>query len=119
MTVADVTGAWELDLHVPDDRIGHVLNAQQDQSHPLPIDFVTATDPGKVYQTTVGEIAQTSESLIEGEPTVQVTATVEPNTIPDPRPGAEVIAQIDCGRRAIGYVWFHDLFDAIRSWLYF
>jgi multidrug efflux pump subunit AcrA (membrane-fusion protein) len=119
MTVADVTGAWELDLHVPDDRIGHVLNAQQDQSHPLPIDFVTATDPGKVYETTVGKIAQTSESLLEGQPTVQVTATVEPNTIPDPRPGAEVIAQIDCGRRSIGYVWFHDLFDAIRSWIYF
>jgi multidrug efflux pump subunit AcrA (membrane-fusion protein) len=119
MTVADVTGAWELDLQVPDDRIGHVLNAQHAVDRPLRVEFVTATDPGNVYQTTVGKIAQTAESVREGEPTVKVTATVEPNTIPDPRPGAEVIAQIDCGRRSIGYVWFHDLIDAIRSWLYF
>ena len=119
MTVADVTGAWELDLHVPDDRIGHVLNARHAEDHPLRVEFVAATDPGKIYQTSVGKIAQTAESVQEGEPTVKVTATVEPNTIHDPRPGAEVIAQIDCGRRSLGYVWFHDLIDAVRSWIYF
>ena len=35
------------------------------------------------------------------------------------RPGAGVTAKIACGRRAIGYVWLHDLVDAIQAWLLF
>ena len=35
----------------------------------------------------------------------------------DPRRG--VLAKIDCGRRPLGYVWFHDLLDAVQSWLLF
>jgi hypothetical protein len=34
-------------------------------------------------------------------------------------PGAGVTAKIHCGRRPLGYVWFHDLLDAVRSWLLF
>ena len=32
---------------------------------------------------------------------------------------ATVTAKIECGRRSLGYVWLHDLLDAIRSWVLF
>ncbi|MCE9548564.1 MAG: hypothetical protein K8T25_24065, partial [Planctomycetia bacterium] len=35
------------------------------------------------------------------------------------RPGATVTGRIYCGRRAIGYVWFHDVIAFIRSKLLF
>jgi hypothetical protein len=31
------------------------------------------------------------------------------------RPGAAVNAKINCGKRAIGYVWFHDAIEYLQS----
>ena len=31
------------------------------------------------------------------------------------RPGADVMAKIYCGRRSLGYVWFHDVINFIHS----
>jgi hypothetical protein len=35
------------------------------------------------------------------------------------RPGVSARAQIGCGERPIGYVWFHDVWDAVIEWLRF
>jgi hypothetical protein len=35
------------------------------------------------------------------------------------RPGVSARAQIACGRRPIGYVWLHDIFDTAIEWLRF
>ena len=35
------------------------------------------------------------------------------------RPGVSARAQIDCGRRPLGYVWLHDIWDAAIEWLRF
>jgi hypothetical protein len=35
------------------------------------------------------------------------------------RPGVSARAQIACGRRSIGYVWLHDIYDAALQWLWF
>jgi hypothetical protein len=35
------------------------------------------------------------------------------------RPGATVIARVACGRRSIGYVWFHDFYAAVRKRLWY
>ena len=32
------------------------------------------------------------------------------------RPGVSARAQIDCGRRSLGYVWLHDIWDAFIEW---
>ena len=32
------------------------------------------------------------------------------------RPGLSARAQIDCGRRSLGYVWFHDIWNAAVEW---
>ena len=39
--------------------------------------------------------------------------------IADPKIGATATAKIHCGKRAIGYVWFHDLVDFIRAKILF
>ena len=35
------------------------------------------------------------------------------------RPGVSARAQIVCGEQPIGYVWFHDVWDAIVEWIRF
>jgi hypothetical protein len=37
----------------------------------------------------------------------------------DPKIGATATAKVHCGRRAIGYVWFHDLIDFVRAKILF
>lgn len=118
MTVANVDADWQLDLHLPDDRVGHVLTAQAASDEQPLISYVLATDPKRVLQTRVEKLAQASEFDERGEMTVALTAPVHPYDIAEPRPGAEVIARIHCGRRSLGFVWFHDLVSAVRAWLY-
>jgi multidrug efflux pump subunit AcrA (membrane-fusion protein) len=119
MTVADVDGPWQMELRVPDDRMGHVFAARDMQSEPLKISFVLATDPETEHQSKLEKIAFTAESEADARPTVLVTAPADSTHIGSPRPGAEVIAHIDCGRRSLGYVWFHDLVDAVRGWIFY
>jgi hypothetical protein len=60
--------------------------------------------------------AETDE---QNQATVLVTVRVDPSRLPVLRPGATVVAKIDCGRRALGFVWFHDLIEFVQTRLLF
>jgi len=38
---------------------------------------------------------------------------------PESRTGSGVSAKIDCGKRSLGYVWFHDVIEFIQSKILF
>ncbi len=38
---------------------------------------------------------------------------------PTCRAGATVTGKVHCGRRSLGYVWFHDLFAFIQAKVFF
>ncbi len=115
LTVADLEGPWELDLHVPDYRAGHILEARKQLGNELDVSFALTSEPGTVYQGKIVEMALSTEMDEESIPTVPVTVAFDRNEVAGLRPGATVIARIHCGRRAIGYVWLHDLFEAVQS----
>jgi hypothetical protein len=54
-----------------------------------------------------------------GESTIRVTVSLAQPRLSNPRAGTRVWLRLDCGRRPLGYVWFHDFVDAIRTaiWL--
>ena len=49
-----------------------------------------------------------------GDPLL-VRVNVDRSSLPSLRPGATATAKIHCGRRAIGYVWFRDLWEFVQS----
>jgi len=114
-TVSDANGAWRLDLRVPDRWIGHVLAAQQDGAMPG-LSFVVATEPQRRCAAKVERIAERAEIGDDGAATVLVHASVAPSQLNSPRPGASVQARIACGRRPLGYVWFHEICDRLAAW---
>lgn len=118
MRVGDLDGPWLAELEVPDQRIGHVLNAARHQEGDLTVSFILGTNPARSYRATVTEIAETAVPDSEGRPVVMVRVRVE-EPIPERHPGATVIARIHCGYRPLGYVWLHDLIDAVRARLLF
>ena len=46
---------------------------------------------------------------------VLVTVGVDRNQIQGLRPGATVVAHIDCGRRSLGFVWFHGIWETLEK----
>jgi len=119
MTVASPQSEWELELHVPDDRVGDILRAASREQEPLSIRYLLATEPQTTYDAVLRDIALSSEPYEDEPSAVLMTAALVGAERPPLRPGATVVARIDCGREPLWYVWFGDLIDTIRTRLLF
>jgi len=119
LMVADVGGAWELELLVPDDKSGRVVETARTSPEPLGVTFSPAVDPGTVRQGQVAEVHNAAELRGEEGNTVLVRVAVRADELPQRRPGAEVAAHIHCGRRPVGYVWLHDAAGFVRRQILF
>jgi multidrug efflux pump subunit AcrA (membrane-fusion protein) len=117
LTVDDLKGPWVVELQVADNRIGHILNAQDRDKSELPATFILATEPGVDHEGRVDRVALTTETDKATGSTVQVTVDFDRSAIPPEqlRPGATVVGKIHCGRRSLGYVWLHELWETIQS----
>lgn len=115
MTVVAAEGDWELELHVPEKRMGHIAQAWRAQDGGLPVRFVLATHPDQRLEGRVVEIRRSAEVTAQGERIVKLRAAFDRRQAPDLRDGAGVTAQIHCGRRPLGYVLFHELFEAVQE----
>ena len=120
LSVANTAGPWVLEVRLPDDDAGHLM-ATDSSGQGRNVTYLLATDPAATYRGRVSKVAMHTEPDEKHGPHVLVTVDVDPSEIgPERRrPGATVVARIDGGRRALGYVWFHKLFDAIRKRVWF
>ena len=124
MSVADKTGPWELEVHMPDDRLGHVNRAAveaRQAGRDLRVDYILATDPGTRHQGVVREIHEQAEVRGEDGNTVLVRVMIDPERHEKEElgAGASVTARIFCGKRSLGYVWFHDVLSFIQTQVLF
>ena len=120
LSVADKSGPWELEVHMPDDRLGHVNRAAAESKkagRDLRVDYVLATDPGTRHTGAVKEIHEQAEVHGEEGNTVLVRVTIDParHEKEELGAGASVTARIFCGKRSLGYVWFHDVLSFIQT----
>jgi hypothetical protein len=121
LSVADTAGPWVLEMRLDDEEIGPLSAAQRELGEHLDVTYVVATDPAASYSGRVARVAMSTEADETKGPTVLVTIDVDREQLSAERrrPGASVIAQIHCGRRAIGYVWFRKLWHAIETKILF
>ncbi len=124
MSVADVKGPWELEVHLPDDRLGHVNRAWEQAKkagRPLEVDYIVATDPGTRHRGVVRDIHEQAEVRGEKGNTVLVRVEIETEKHEEEElgAGATVTARIACGKRPLGYVWFHDVLAFIQTQILF
>jgi hypothetical protein len=119
MTVADLNGPWELRLRIDDRSVGHVLAAQQESGLDLEVSFLLATDPNTRYRGRIGQMGSAIELDDAGQAALSALVPLNAGQVPQPRPGAAVVARIHCGRRPLGYVWFRQVIEFIQSRLLF
>ena len=132
MEIADPSSNWELKIYVPESKMGHVVQyfhqrQKEDPKYQMQVTFILATHPSVKLQGVVEEIDRSARLHDEDGNTVQMRVSFEQaaltQLVADPaedlKVGADAKAKIHCGRRAIGYVWFHDLFEFVQSRILF
>lgn len=125
VTVADLASDWQLELDVPDDRIGYVLAAQKNFKPDLTVKFRLSSEERGEHVGRITEVCRTA-SVVDDKtnrpkPTILTKVAFDTPELMtaaggELRPGESARAQIECGRRSIGYVWLHDLWDAAVQW---
>jgi multidrug efflux pump subunit AcrA (membrane-fusion protein) len=154
MEVADPMQNWELQVDVPESKVGHIVRRLQDLQRENPdaaldVTFMLATNTGAELRGRVTHIDSSAEVLGEAGNCVRMEVAFPQEELlvlmpgatdesiaalkADPAAAAEAIeaikmnlkvgagvkAKIHCGRRAIGYVWFHELWEFIQSRILF
>jgi len=119
MTVAELQGPWVVEVEVPDDQIGHVLSARETIRDDLDVEFLIATAPGTAYHGKIEKVSLATDARPPEPAHVLVTVSFDRDQVPQLRPGATVIPRIQCGRRSLGYVWFHGLIEAVQKHFWF
>ena len=118
LEIADPTGDWELEVYMPEYRMGHIADADARSPDKLPVTFFLATNPQEKLQGLVEHVDTSAEVRGESGNTVLVRVSFDQEAFrrmnSDPKIGATATAKIHCGQRAIGYVLFHDLIDFVR-----
>ena len=119
MTVADVSGAWSLEMHVTDADVGHVVAAASLQKSHLAVTYRTAALPGEDQIAWLTEISDWTEVSDTWGPAVRMTAQISDTQASSARPGATVAARIHLGRRSRAYVWFRGFVEFVRVHMWF
>jgi hypothetical protein len=118
LEIGDLSGEWILELDVTDRSAGHVLKSFEsptdDAAAAVPVSFVVETNPADSFQGTIIRAARTTHLAENGESAVRLEAAIDETQVPDRRHGAAIIAKIDCGRRSLGFVWFHELLEELE-----
>jgi len=83
----------------------------------LKVPYIVATDPSTTHYGYVKDMHLVAEVRGEEGNTVMIKVEINKEDLKeeDRRPGASVTAKVECGRRAIGYCWFHDLLAFFRK----
>ena len=121
LTVAEtgVGAGWELEIEMPERRIGHVLKAQAD-SERLGVKYILASAPGREHEGTVTEKSdiQSRADVVQREagPSIRIRVSIDKNDLKgkDLRPGMSVTAKVYCGQKPLGYVWLHEVWEWIE-----
>jgi multidrug efflux pump subunit AcrA (membrane-fusion protein) len=123
MEIADLSQPLHLEVSMPDKRMGHLDKRIRELDQPtLPVRYVLATHPDEPM---LAELPR-AEIQLRAQVDSEQGSTVKMRVIPDreelekrlPRPGAKVIANVQCGKRAAGFVLFHEVYEWLCKFLF-
>ena len=120
MEVVDPSQEWELEVRMPEDRMGHIKKAQHEIKPELDVEYILNGDPGRTLIGTLREIQEKVEVQGDEGNTVVVCVNINKSDLGiEPQKGAGVSAKIDCGKRSLGYIWFRPIIEFVRSKILF
>ena len=116
MEVADLSGSWQLELNLPDRKIGHVIQAfKKNDGEPLDVEFILAAKPGETLKGKLVEIGKATEMLPEQGQHLKLKVAIEDQILDIKQLRSGVNAYIDCGECSLGYSWFHPVLEFLQT----
>jgi multidrug efflux pump subunit AcrA (membrane-fusion protein) len=123
MKVSDPSGDWQLEVLVPEDNMGYITRAQGElkrspdykEGDDLHVTYILQNDPANRHEGSIRDVHLSAEVRGEEGNTIMVDVAIDKGDLKQLNQGAGVTARVDCGRRALGFVWFHDLFEFFQS----
>lgn len=119
MEVADTEGEWELELNLPDRRVGHLLHAIQQEEEPLRVEFVMAAEPTRRFSGRLLRTAAVTAASTEDGSYVKIRVALDAADVRFLQTNTDVSAKIICGQANLGYVWLQDVFEFIERQVFF
>lgn len=115
MEIANPDGDYQLELQMPEKKIGYIIDYQQRHpNEPLIVHFTLAVDPNKRFYGKVISIHRRAEVRGEsgaagGGNTILMKVAIDDQKALEGlvRPGASCSAKVQCGKQPTGYVLFH------------
>lgn len=120
LQVMDPKQGWRMELDVPENRLGHMLEAQRvSGNEKLPVRYVLATGTEETWDGELDSLGSRSMVSEKEGAVIPVFATPGTPFPKNPQIGAEVTAKINCGKKPLGYVLFGDVIEFVRKRLWF
>ncbi len=113
LNVVSETDGWTVQLNVPDQNVGYLIEHQQTDR--CSVKFRLRSDATVVGESTIEYIADSTHVDASGNSVVLATMPFPTDAGLSVRDGATVLAEVNCGRRAIGFVWFRGIVEWWRS----
>jgi hypothetical protein len=112
LDVTSKTNGWVVELDVPDVESRYVVDAQTVQ--PCRVTFRLRSNPDRPYAGELQHVSGTTQFDRSGRSVLRCTLPISQDD-QEFRPGATVIAQIHCGSRPLGFIWFRSLIGWARQ----
>jgi multidrug efflux pump subunit AcrA (membrane-fusion protein) len=121
MTIANTSGEWEIELQVPDNRVGFIKQAQTDNDgEPLEVIFRLASDSEKTFSGTLNRLDYRSDlrSLDEESVVLAYVDISESDLGGSLRLGSRVYGKVVCGQRNNFFLLTYEARNKIREWFF-
>ncbi len=119
LTVADNDGEWQLEMKIPEGKVGYISGAFVDNDgKPLEATYHIATNPSKKLHGQLIRVAERAEVGQSGQKEFRAVVTADPSSREGLRFGVGVTARVHCGKRPIGFVWTYQIVDYLRTWFF-
>ncbi len=119
MTIAAAETDYEVELFMPERRIGHLHRVREPllQKNPpedLAVDFISMYNPGVVHKGHVIQVNPTAEPHEEHGNMVRIRVQPDDKLL-KPRPGATVTANVHCGRAPWLWAKLHEAWEWLQA----
>jgi multidrug efflux pump subunit AcrA (membrane-fusion protein) len=106
LEVVDVEGDWQLELDLPDQKIGHLLEAHANAKEPLSVEFILAAAPDRKLSGSLIEIGRTTVVAPEQGQTVRLKVSINEDDLDIRQAKSGVTANVICGKTSLGNSMF-------------
>ena len=122
LTLSKLDGPWQLEVKIPQNKVGYIDAATEDADEPLDVAFTLGTNPNETFAGTLNRISIRPTPDDSGVPNYRGlidVATVDADRFKSLRPGVGVTAKIECGQVPLYKYCFHQIIDWLNVNVFF